>query len=207
MGANGDNYGPQDIVQAPTFHLDVAEIDPCWLYDPLNMPIADWSRINTEATNATVRQILSTLNHNVDRDLGLRYAGGYAYSFGLFYVIVYCIQYSLCSPQKRYEEAQLAVRLVDFLVKSTGCLAFAESSSISFRWKDWHKHRWMSIWREEVLDRVGPAIMNILRSEVSAIENNVTSTTRHYPYECLARQMFRSMCQHKLPKADPPFRI
>ncbi|CAD7976066.1 unnamed protein product [Amoebophrya sp. A25] len=153
-----------DVVPFPTWHLDSTEKDPCWLFDPTNMPIADWSRINRHETNATTRQVLSTLSVDVDRNLGERYAMG-------------------------YEDAQLAVRLVDFLVKSQGCLAMAQPTSISLKWKPWMRQRWADVWRADTLDRVGPAVMSMLRLEASGAPRG-----RHYPFECMAAQTFRIMC-------------
>ncbi|CAD7958809.1 unnamed protein product [Amoebophrya sp. A120] len=157
-----------DIVQFPTWHLDSTDIDSCWLFDPTNMPIADWSSINSIATNATTRQVLSVLNVDVDRALGERYAMG-------------------------YEDAQLAVRLVDFLVKSQGCNAMSNPDSISLKWKPWMRERWLPVWKEDVLQRVGPAVMSMLR-----LEAQNAAIGRHYPYECLAAQTFRVMCGHTL---------
>jgi len=160
---------PETIVKAPTWHLDSLESDPCWVFDPTDMPIADWVRINAEATNATRRQILGTLTVDVDRALGVRYASG-------------------------YEEAQLSVHLVDFLVKSVGCLALLRTDTVSKQWNDWYKVRWANIWKEEILDKVGPAVMQVLSEEAAAIGSNTTAKVKHYPYECMARQTFRILC-------------
>eukprot|EP00392_Amoebophrya_sp_AT5.2_P012387 g12490.t1 len=163
-----------DIVAFPTWHLDSTEVDPCWLFDPTNMPIADWSKINSAVTNATTRQVLSQLSVDVDRALGERYAMG-------------------------YEDAQLSVRLVDFLVKAQGCKAMANPGSISLKWKPWMRARWSSVWKEEVLDRVGPAVMSMLRLEAAeAASPTPRPRGRHYPYECAAAQTFRAMCGHVL---------
>jgi len=157
------------IIQAPSWHLDTEESDPCWLFDPTNMPIADWVKLNSDASNASAREVLSLLSVDVNRELGIRYASG-------------------------YEEAQLSVRLVDFLVKSIGCLALSNPDSLSFKWSSWHRERFIEIWRADVLDKVGPAVMNILKLEAIAMRAKETRTSRHYPYECMARQTFRILC-------------
>eukprot|EP00928_Gymnodinium_smaydae_P060690 TRINITY_DN4442_c0_g2_i1.p1 TRINITY_DN4442_c0_g2~~TRINITY_DN4442_c0_g2_i1.p1 ORF type:complete len:906 (+),score=91.96 TRINITY_DN4442_c0_g2_i1:49-2766(+) len=157
------------VVRAPTWHLDTTEIDPCWLYDPTMMPIADWIKINAVSTNSTAREVLTTLTAEVDRALGERFASG-------------------------YEEAQLSVRLVDFVVKSVGCLSLSNPDSVSSKWRSWYKERWTDVWKGDVLDKVGPAVMDIIRSEARALAANTTQTSRHYPFECMARQTFRILC-------------
>ncbi|CAK9020193.1 unnamed protein product [Durusdinium trenchii] len=78
----------------PSWHLDTRHTDPCWSFDPSTVPLADWiPRQGNDSHDA-----LTKLTDEINQDLGRQYAEG-------------------------YEEAQLAVRLVDFMVAKSGCEA------------------------------------------------------------------------------------
>eukprot|EP00971_Amphidinium_carterae_P119834 2373783-Amphidinium_carterae.1 len=74
-------------------------IDKCWEFDPTTVALADWM---TQQPNSSPRQSLATvtetalLAQELNNDLGKRYSVA-------------------------YEEAQLAVRIIDWLVSAQGC--------------------------------------------------------------------------------------
>lgn len=182
-------YSRYKVLPVPSWHLDSAEADPCWMFDPSALPISDWSARNKLATNATTREVFSLLHVEVDRALGVRYASG-------------------------YEEAQIAVKLVDWLVKSTGCPALLRNpeDSVAGKWfidkKDttsWHAERWKHIFDVGTLNRVGPQVFRAVQEEALLMTDPDyrledgrkyrNEGRQYYPFECLAAQQFRILCR------------
>lgn len=143
------------IVYSASWPLDTTEVDSCWVLDPSNLPLADWIRRN-EALNRNAYDTLNNLTKEFDKQLGIDYA-------------------------RNYENAQLGVRLVDYLVRTVGCEGLRHGKH---RFQPWDQLRWEEAWPKKVLEFVGPRV-------ISAIING---TEKGLPFECLASRSFRTLC-------------
>lgn len=148
----------------PSWHLDTRLTDPCWSFDPSTVPLADWiPRQGKDSHDA-----LTKLTDEINQQLGRQYAEG-------------------------YEEAQLAVRLVDYLVAKSGCDALRQATvaAILERPKKWEVLRrrllkkWGEMWGEETVTRVARGILERLASG----EDEAT-----WPFACAGQQAAMLLC-------------
>jgi len=87
----------------PSWHLDSKDTDSCWSLDPTTVPLADW--IPRQGLG-DARKALETLTAEVNDGLGRDYL-------------------------LAYEEVQLAVRMVDWLVATGGCESLRQRRAAS----------------------------------------------------------------------------
>jgi len=128
---------PKPII-FPSWHLDWETIDRCWLFDPSTVPLTDWVR---RQSTSNVRDAFQFLTQELNEKLGRDYA-------------------------LAYEEAQLAVRIVDWLVANAGCeyLRLHSHHLVSRHspWKHWLKrlqHMWGDMWGGETVTRVTQLVL------------------------------------------------
>ncbi|CAJ1409226.1 unnamed protein product [Effrenium voratum] len=149
----------------PSWHLDARLVDPCWSFDPSTVPLADWiPRQGNDPHDA-----LTKLTDEINQQLGRQYAEG-------------------------YEEAQLAVRLVDFLVAKSGCDILRQEAAASAleqpgKWNAMRKRlllKWGDMWGEETVTRVARGVFERLAGEDVA---NATS-----PFACAGQQAAALLC-------------
>ncbi|CAK9073795.1 unnamed protein product [Durusdinium trenchii] len=154
------------VISFPSWHLDSQEADPCWSFDPSALPLADWIALQDEEDP---RVALERFSLEVSEELGPKYA-------------------------LEYEELQLAVRLVDWLVATEGCQNFKPHQAQRLFHSEglWQTLRsrlmraWRSIWGQESVDRVAQAVLKRLMepTEVSAS-----------PVECVGLQTYVALCE------------
>ncbi|CAJ1337371.1 unnamed protein product [Effrenium voratum] len=157
---------PPKVIAFPSWHLDSQEADPCWSFDPSALPLADW--IASQKEDDDPRVALQKLSDEVLDQLGPKYA-------------------------EEYEEVQLAVRLVDWLVATEGCQNFKPPQAQRLLSSDglWLTLRsrlmraWKGIWGEESLERVARAVLQRLAEPVPFAS----------PAECSASQTYKSLCE------------
>lgn len=161
----GMSPGP-GIISFPSWHLDEAELNPCWLLDPTSLPLADWVR---RQGKEDPRAALELLTEKVNDALGRQYAMG-------------------------YEEAQLSVRLVDWLVATEGCgnlrphkaRASLESTGLWLALRRRLLRTWTDVWGADDVERVARALLQRLADE---------STEPGEPFECLGQLAYKSLCE------------
>eukprot|EP00434_Breviolum_minutum_P018569 symbB.v1.2.016379.t1/scaffold1239.1/size129856/3 len=138
------------VISFPSWHLDSKEADPCWSFDPSALPLADWIGLQEEDDS---RIALQGLSREVHDELGSKYAS-------------------------EYEELQLAVRMVDWLVATEGCQNFRQQQAQRLLNSEglWQTLRsrlmrvWRDIWGEESVDRVAKALLQRLAEPTSIVE-------------------------------------
>lgn len=154
------------VVVFQSWHLDHAEVDACWGMDAATLPVADWIRLHPAEDP---RDSLAELTDDINDGLGRKYA-------------------------EAYEEAQLAVQLVDWLVAAEGC------GNLKQRWAQaqldsqglWQGLRgrlvraWASVWGEEAVERVAAAVLERLARP---------TTQRGEPFECAGVAAYRALCE------------
>ncbi|CAE7880494.1 unnamed protein product, partial [Symbiodinium sp. KB8] len=163
--------GPKPrIIAFPSWHLDSAEADSCWSFDPSAVPLADWIMKQMEAhKEEDPREALHRLSDEVNDELGPKYAS-------------------------EYEEAQLAVRLVDWLVATEGCNNFKPvqagrllSTGLWLTLRSRLLRAWQDIWGADSVERVALAVLRRL-AEPEELE---VAT----PAECAGLQTFLALCE------------
>lgn len=151
----------------PSWHLDTRLTDSCWKIDPSTVPLSDW--IPRRGTKDP-RKALETLTEEINTKLGIDYAFG-------------------------YEEAQLAVRLIDWLVSKSGCDSLAPKEAASFlnvesRWLSLRRrllHMWGEMWGAETVSRVALRLLERLADESG--EHFVDE-----PSVCAGYQTYLALC-------------
>lgn len=165
----------------PSWHLDSSEADACWRLDPSMLPLADWIHQQREEDPRTA---LDKLSEEVNDKLGRQYA-------------------------EAYEDAQLAVRLVDWLVAFEGCQSLSHervAAIVASAGDSWHAVRqrlleaWESVWGSEAVERVAWRVFRRLaqRPQVGPAR----------PFECLAEQTYAALCEEpgdSVPSRSPIF--
>jgi len=152
----------------PSWHLDTNEADPCWRLDPTTVPLADW--IPRQGQD-TARKALETLTAEVNDGLGREY-------------------------QYAYEEAQLAVRMVDWLVATGGCDSLRQRRAASLLnshglWKMFLTRLlrvWGDMWGSESVERVARGILERL------VEDSWEADPSAAPPACIGHQTFLALC-------------
>lgn len=165
----------------PTWHLDSTEIDKCWRYDPLTVPLSDWIPRQNETD---VRKALGKLTDEINNNLGRTYA-------------------------EAYEEAQLAVRLVDWLVATSGCESLrprrAESVLGSEGLRRSMQKRllrtWGEMWGHETVVNISESILR----RIAGLDEEREST----PPVCAGHQTYLALCEdpgggHAMPWVAAP---
>jgi len=160
----------------PSWHLDNAKVDECWQYDFTTVPLSDW--IPRQGA-PTVRQALEKLTEEVNGFIGRRYS-------------------------EAYEEAQLAVRMVDWLVASGGCDSIRPSKSAAILgseglWKATERRllkAWGEIWGDETVVNISQSIF----ARIASLDEEPTAS----PAACAGHQTYLSLCKepgggHALP--------
>lgn len=196
----------------PSWHLDLEELDSCWRFDPSALPMADyvlqqrraaifgWGRPvsgdgegqhdDSDGSSSSTtdegmpwpwpprattdpRQALDGLTEEINGNLSRHYS-------------------------EAYEEVQLAVRLVDWLVAAEGCENFRPAqvaATLSSRglWQSL-KQRLLRVWEEvwgspEVVERVALTILRRLAARPNLGSEPAT------PTECMAQQTYVSLCE------------
>mmetsp|Transcript_60357 Transcript_60357/g.127851 ORF Transcript_60357/g.127851 Transcript_60357/m.127851 type:complete len:928 (-) Transcript_60357:7-2790(-) len=157
------------ILASPSWHLDTQKADRCWSLDPSSLPLADWiSRHPAQDPREALLQITQEISDKM----------GPSYS-------------------QAYEEAQFAVRLMDWLVASEGCAGlipakiaqFFEDPVVASELTARARKAWSGVWGESVVDRM---ISTILRPLLGG--DSAPGEKRLSPSECLGREAHRALC-------------
>lgn len=157
-------------VAFPTWHLDGEEVDACWQIDLTTVPLADWIRQRTQVNNDP-RKALENLTEEINDGLGRTYADA-------------------------YEEAQLAARLVDWLVATNGCESLRPHNAASLLnseglWKSLllrMERSWGDLWGEKSLETVAQGILERLAKPEEA-HSHAT------PPDCIGHQTYIALCE------------
>merc|ERR1740129_316682 len=155
------------IIAFPSWHLDAEEAGSCWSLDPSALPLADWVR---RQRKDDPRQALEMLTEEVNDGLGREYA-------------------------EAYEEAQLAVRMVYWLVATEGCENFRPARAATLLnsrglWRSLLRRllrAWEGVWGAEALERVALAVLRRLAERPEDEEGR--------PFECLGQQTYVALCE------------
>jgi hypothetical protein len=134
-------------VDAPSWHLDIDEMPACFSFDFTDLPISDflWRKLQD---GLPVKKSLEMMDDDATEAMNRK-------------------------AKVAYDKAQIAVRLLDWLVARRGCSSAPESN-----WGIWTK-----IW-EDLADEVGSAVLAVVRKERTPIE----------PFECLALDAWKRWC-------------
>jgi len=152
----------------PSWHLDTREADPCWRLDPTTVPLSDWI---PRQGKEDARKALETLTEEINDNLGREY-------------------------QYAYEEAQLAVRMVDWLVATGGCESLRRPRASSLLgseglWKSLLarlRRVWGEMWGEEDVARVALGIVERLAAEPDELDAHAS------PPACAGQQTYVALC-------------
>jgi len=155
------------VIVFPSWHLDDEEVDSCWRLDPSTIPLADWIRRQSEEDP---RDALGQLSEEISDSLGRKYA-------------------------EAYEEAQLSVRMVDWLIATEGCENFSPARAATLvnsrgLWLSLRRRllrAWEPVWGADAIDRVAWGVLQRLAEgpELGAAA----------PYECLGKQTYTALCE------------
>jgi hypothetical protein len=161
------------VVLSPSYPLTSYDRDPCWSVDATQIPLADQMRLEQErggqAWEALARvQYDERVLQQLDKD----YADA-------------------------YEDLQLAVRLVDWLVATQGCHA-SRSGNRTMLVTETRWPRWVRMWSRQRLQRVGIAVLGELQGLSTQLPMKRKVTTRR-PFECAAHHSVRLLCQPGAP--------
>lgn len=166
------------LILAPPFPLGYDDLNPCWMVDATNIPVADQIRLAREAGRpagvvvAQAQQSLETLER-MDK----------------IYADV-------------YEDLQLAARLTDWLVAKHGCRRTGDGTwrvgipSFNDSWSESHPHvwpPWVKIWGLDRLRRVGAGLLRTLRDGIG-FGHMGGASLRVRPFECAAEVAGRRLC-------------
>lgn len=152
----------------PSWHLDTQEADPCWLYDPTNLPLPDW----IPRQNKDVRKGIEGLTEDINNKLGRNYS-------------------------LAYEEAQLAVRMVDWLVATGGCNSLApdqvskvlNSQGLWQMMKTRLLRAWGEMWGDEAVARIAVSILERISAAKEDLEPHAA------PPACAGHQTYIALCE------------
>jgi hypothetical protein len=161
-----------NIVTFPTWHLDAEEVEACWLIDLTTVPLADWIRQRTSGLTIDPRQALENLTEEINDGLGREYADA-------------------------YEEAQLAARMVDWLVATNGCESLRPRSAASLLeseglWKSLLlrlERTWGDLWGAKSIEKVARGILERLRDPEEA-------DAKSSPPDCIGHQTYVNLCDN-----------
>eukprot|EP00930_Biecheleria_cincta_P090932 TRINITY_DN8042_c0_g1_i1.p1 TRINITY_DN8042_c0_g1~~TRINITY_DN8042_c0_g1_i1.p1 ORF type:complete len:925 (-),score=95.19 TRINITY_DN8042_c0_g1_i1:289-3063(-) len=161
---------PQNPILFPSWHLDTQLTDSCWSFDPSTVPLSDW--IPRQGYD-NPHKALMTLTDEINEKLGRQYA-------------------------HQYEEAQLAVRLVDYIVAKQGCavLAPAAAANLLNRESQWLAlrsrlvHKWGDMWGAETVSRVALGVFKRLAASADG-EPPVSED----PSACTGQQTAVALCK------------
>eukprot|EP00747_Dinoflagellata_sp_TGD_P166013 gnl/TRDRNA2_/TRDRNA2_188162_c0_seq1.p1 gnl/TRDRNA2_/TRDRNA2_188162_c0~~gnl/TRDRNA2_/TRDRNA2_188162_c0_seq1.p1 ORF type:complete len:929 (+),score=138.21 gnl/TRDRNA2_/TRDRNA2_188162_c0_seq1:78-2864(+) len=156
------------VIVFPSWHLDQEEVDSCWNLDPSALPLADWVRRHNWNDP---RKAIGMITEEINKDLGRDYA-------------------------ITYEEAQLAVRMVDWLVAAEGCENFRPAKASSLLgseglWKKLLKRLlrvWEHVWGAEAVERVALGILRRLAAGPDEVHDAGP------PSECIGQQTYERLC-------------
>lgn len=168
---------PQSLEPRPVFfpswHLDSKGADSCWNFDFSTVPLADWIPRNSggDTSPASTRKALEQLTEDINNKLGRDSATG-------------------------YEEAQLAVRMVDWLVATGGCQGLTERGASSTLaspglWRSLQarlRRKWGQMWGSEALERVS---LGIFQRLAEGPEAKVATD----PSSCIGQQTYFALCE------------
>jgi hypothetical protein len=134
-------------IDAPSWHLDVTEMPQCMAFDFSDLPLSDflWRKLQD---GLELRPALASLDDDASEALNTR-------------------------SKVAYDKAQIAVRLLDWLLARRGCSAAPEA--------DWGI--WTQLWKS-LAEEVGNAVLAIVRRERTPVE----------PFECLALEAWKRWC-------------
>eukprot|EP00931_Biecheleriopsis_adriatica_P051263 TRINITY_DN29712_c0_g1_i1.p1 TRINITY_DN29712_c0_g1~~TRINITY_DN29712_c0_g1_i1.p1 ORF type:complete len:926 (+),score=162.03 TRINITY_DN29712_c0_g1_i1:25-2802(+) len=156
------------VVLFPSWHLDTRLTDSCWSFDPSTVPLSDWL---PRQGHDHPHKALSTLTDEINEGLGRKYG-------------------------EQYEEAQLAVRIIDFVVAKEGCkrLTMEAAASLLDREASWRALRqrlltkWGEMWGEATVTKVALEIFERLaKGESAAASEN--------PAACAGVQTAYALCE------------
>lgn len=156
-----------EVITFPSWHLDSEQADPCWSFDPSAVPLADWiSRHESEPRDA-----LSELSDEINENLGKQYS-------------------------QEYEQAQLAVRIVDWFVATEGCDNFRPTAAkrllnsqglwLTLRTRLFNA--WQDVWDTDSVERVALAVLRRI-AEPTPDGDQAT------PVECAGFQTYIGLCE------------
>jgi len=167
------SHRSHNIVFFPTWHLDADEVDACWRIDLTTVPLADWIRNRTLSgpSKNDPRKALEHLTEEINDGLGRTYA-------------------------ETYEEAQLAARLVDWLVATNGCESLRPLKAKSLLnnkglWKSLLLRvgrTWGEAWGAESIERVLKGILERI-AEPEELEPSAS------PPDCIGYQTYVNLCE------------
>lgn len=157
-----------NVIAFPTWHLDVAEVDACWDIDHTSVPLADWIRRTNESDP---RYALEGLTEDINDHLGRAYA-------------------------EAYEEAQLAARLVDWMVATTGCESLRPPQASALLnseglWKSLLlriERTWGEIWGAASIEKITRGIL-VRLAEPEEVDEHAS------PPDCVGHQTFVALCE------------
>eukprot|EP00927_Polykrikos_kofoidii_P010896 TRINITY_DN1459_c0_g2_i2.p1 TRINITY_DN1459_c0_g2~~TRINITY_DN1459_c0_g2_i2.p1 ORF type:complete len:939 (-),score=143.41 TRINITY_DN1459_c0_g2_i2:146-2962(-) len=152
----------------PSWHLDTQLIDSCWRFDPTIVPLADWI---PRVGQGDARGALKGLTEEINDGLGRDYAMG-------------------------YEEAQLSVRMVDWLVATGGCddlrpASAAQTLASRGLWQLLRSRllrKWGEIWGAEAVTRIALSLFERLADPESA-------EAASSPAACAGTQTYFTLCE------------
>eukprot|EP00929_Paragymnodinium_shiwhaense_P010091 TRINITY_DN11457_c0_g2_i1.p1 TRINITY_DN11457_c0_g2~~TRINITY_DN11457_c0_g2_i1.p1 ORF type:complete len:833 (+),score=194.28 TRINITY_DN11457_c0_g2_i1:226-2724(+) len=154
----------------PSWHLDTLEMDTCWQFDPGTVPLSDWiPRTSPEDPRKALALLTEEMNDKIGRDYG-----------------------------SGYEEAQLAVRLVDWLVSTGGCESLRpekaqtllNSGGLFQAFRTRLVKKWGEMWEShEALERVGREIIQRIADDEEADHNASLAA-------CTGQQTFAALCEN-----------
>lgn len=156
------------IVSFPSWHLDAGEMDECWQLDPTSLPLADWVR---RQQKEDPRAALELMSDELSDSLGRQYS-------------------------EAYEEAQLGVRLVDWLVATEGCqnlkprkvLTTLNSRGLWLSMRARLLRAWEDVWGAEAVERIALAVLRRLAERPDL-------NTPGLPAECLGQKTYIALCE------------
>eukprot|EP00929_Paragymnodinium_shiwhaense_P010090 TRINITY_DN11457_c0_g1_i1.p1 TRINITY_DN11457_c0_g1~~TRINITY_DN11457_c0_g1_i1.p1 ORF type:complete len:1002 (+),score=149.89 TRINITY_DN11457_c0_g1_i1:1409-4414(+) len=163
---------PPNPVFFPSWHLDHSEISKCWSFDPSTVPLSDWLPRAGAGNN---REGLKLLTDETNDRLGKDYALG-------------------------YEDAQLAVRLVDWLVATGGCESLQSHRASALLnseglWGGLRRRlvkKWRHIWGEERLAELMRDILGRLGEDPQTRRQNEEPAS---PAVCAGVQTYSTLCE------------
>jgi len=152
----------------PSWHLDTSETDACWQYDPTIVPLSDWI---PRQNKSDARKALEGLTEDINNRLGRTYS-------------------------LAYEEAQLAVRMVDWLVATGGCDSLRprrieqvlNSPGLWQMMKTRLLRAWGDMWGNEAVVRIAESVLHRMAGDE---DMNATDA----PPACAGEQTYIALCE------------
>lgn len=152
----------------PSWHLDTRHVDSCWKFDPTTVPLSDWIPRNGDGN---AHKAMKLLTNEINTKLGK--------------------DYSLA-----YEEAQLAVRIVDWMVATAGCDSLRPQRlgpilGNKFLWKNMKSRllrAWGEMWGDDVVSRLAELVLH----RIAGMDADEEST----PQACAGQQAHKALCEN-----------